>query len=78
MIATLASSWGGALPFAGGLLDQPVRLVVLGHELRRYERAFVAVREAELARQTPPLAEARLVDSVRLALAREAGERLRG
>ena len=53
MIAKLCQTFGG-LPEAGGVLDQPLGLLVLGSRLLDYERAYYAVREADRAKQPPP------------------------
>jgi hypothetical protein len=38
-IAELCGEWD-ALPFAGGLLEQPFGIMVLGAQLRKYAKAF--------------------------------------
>lgn len=47
MFIQLARAWGGALPVEGGLMEQPLGLLLGGQTLARYEEAWHTERQCE-------------------------------
>lgn len=65
MFIRLAKAWGGALPVAGGLIDQPLGVLLVGQTLAAYEEAWRADKEADRQRVAPPEWAAELVRKMR-------------
>lgn len=71
-IAELCATWN-ALPFSGGVLEQPVRLMVLGASLRQYAKAYRAY-ESDPSGAPGKIRDLVLMTARDSALARERGE----